>query len=114
MSDDDRSVERLSLAVELRDATPRDELAMHFQPQVDLVTGRLVTAEALMRWQHPRRGLIAPDAFIPIAENTGAIRELTAFALETSLRACRGWRTLGLDTDVSVNVTASSTSSSRT
>ncbi len=105
-SDDDNSVERLSLAVELRDVAQRNELAMHFQPQVDLVTGSLVAAEALMRWQHPTRGLIPPDAFIPVAENTGAIRELTAFALETSLRACRGWRTLGIDADVSVNVTS--------
>jgi diguanylate cyclase (GGDEF)-like protein len=105
-SDDDNSVERLSLAVEVRDVAQRRELAMHFQPQVDLVTGSLVSAESLMRWQHPERGLIPPDVFIPVAENTGAIRELTAYALQTSLRACHRWRALGIDADVSVNVTA--------
>jgi diguanylate cyclase (GGDEF)-like protein len=103
---DQNSVDRLSLAVEVRDAAARDELVLHYQPQFDLTAGCLVAAEALMRWQHPRRGLVAPDVFIPIAENTGAIRELTAFALETAISEARRWRRLGICASVSVNVTA--------
>ena len=105
-ADDENSFERLSLAVEIRDAALRDELVLHFQPQVDLATGKIVSAEALMRWQHPKRGLISPDVFIPIAENTGAIRDLTFFALRSALDACRSWRAAGVDAGVSVNVTA--------
>ncbi len=102
---DQNSVERLSLAAEVRGAAQRDELVLHFQPQVDLLTGGLVGAEALMRWEHPQRGLVPPDVFIPIAENTGAIRDLTTYALEAALDECRRWRTLGIDAAVSVNVT---------
>ena len=87
---DQNSVDRLSLAVEVRDAALRDEMVLHYQPQFDLTTGRLVAAEALMRWEHPRRGLVSPDVFVPIAENTGAIRELTAFALESAISESRG------------------------
>jgi len=103
---DQNSVERLSLAVEVRDAALRDELVLHYQPQVDMARGGVVAAEALMRWEHPRRGLVAPDVFIPIAENTGAIRELTKFALETAVADCRRWRVQGLAAGVAVNVTA--------
>jgi diguanylate cyclase (GGDEF)-like protein len=105
-SDDQNSVERLSLAVEVRDVAQRGELAVYFQPQIDLVTGGVLGAEALMRWQHPERGLISPDVFIPIAEHTGAIRELTGYALEEALRECSRWRALGIAGRVSVNVTA--------
>jgi len=103
---DENSVDRLSLAVEVRDAALRDELVLHYQPQVDLAGGDLVAAEALMRWEHPRRGLVAPDVFIPIAENTGAIRELTAFALEAAIAEARSWRLRGIQAAVAVNVTA--------
>jgi EAL domain-containing protein (putative c-di-GMP-specific phosphodiesterase class I) len=99
-------VDRLSLAVEVRDAAARQELVLHYQPQVDLATGALVAAEALMRWEHPQRGLVVPDVFIPIAENTGAIRELTAFALETAIGETRSWRLRGIQAAVAVNVTA--------
>jgi EAL domain-containing protein (putative c-di-GMP-specific phosphodiesterase class I) len=105
-ADDDNSVERLSLAVEIRDAAVRRELVLHYQPQVDLVTGELVSAEALIRWQHPQRGLIPPDVFIPVAENTGAIRDITHYALEAALAACAGWHGEGITAGVSVNVTA--------
>ena len=105
-ADDQNSFERLSLAVEVRDVAQRGELALFFQPQIDLVTGGLLGAEALMRWEHPKRGLIPPDVFIPIAEHTGAIRELTTFALEEALGQCERWRTLGMPGVVSVNVTA--------
>jgi len=103
---DDNSVDRLSLAVEVRDAALRNELVLHYQPQFDLTTGRLVAAEALMRWEHPRRGLVSPAVFIPIAENTGAIRELTTFALESAIAEARRWRGQGIEAAVAVNVTA--------
>ena len=105
-ADDENSLERLSLAMEVRDAASRDELVLHFQPQVDLATGQIVSAEALMRWEHPVHGLIAPDQFIPIAENTGAIRDVTRFALQSALEACGSWRAAGVDAGVCVNVTA--------
>jgi EAL domain-containing protein (putative c-di-GMP-specific phosphodiesterase class I) len=79
---------------------------LHYQPQVDLVTGDIVGTEALIRWQHPQRGLIAPDVFIPIAENTGAIRDITLYALEASLAACAARRRQGITAGVAVNVTA--------
>jgi diguanylate cyclase (GGDEF)-like protein len=104
-ADDENSVERLSLAVEVRDVASRGELVLDFQPQVDLVTGQVVGAESLMRWVHPHRGLIPPDVFIPVAEHTGAIRDLTSYALETALRECHRWRALGVTAGVSVNVT---------
>ena len=105
-ADDSNSLERLSLAVEIRSAALRDELVLHFQPQVDLATGEVVSAEGLMRWEHPARGLVPPDIFIPIAENTGAIRDLTLFALESALIECRRWEAAGVSAGVSVNVTA--------
>jgi diguanylate cyclase (GGDEF)-like protein len=103
---DENSVDRLSLAVEVRDAALRDELVLHYQPQFDLTTGRLVAAEALLRWEHPRRGLVSPAVFIPIAENTGAIRELTTFALESAIAEARRWHGRGIEAAVAVNVTA--------
>jgi diguanylate cyclase (GGDEF)-like protein len=102
---DENSVDRLSLAVEVREAAARNELVLHYQPQVDLESGAIVAAEALMRWEHPRRGLVAPDVFIPIAENTGAIRELTTFAIAEAIAECRRWRRHGVTTAVAVNVT---------
>ena len=103
---DDHSIERLSLAAELRRAIADGQMVLHFQPQLDLATGRLVAAEGLMRWAHPTRGLIPPSTFISIAENTGAIRQLTSRALELAVAECARWHAVGLDIGVSVNVSA--------
>src|ERR1044072_4143573 len=73
MSMRERAVERLDLEGSLRHALDRGELKMLYQPQVELSTGRITGAEALIRWYHPERGLIVPPAFIPIAEQTGLI-----------------------------------------
>ena len=98
--------ERLALLADLRLALERDELLLRFQPKVDLATGRTTGAEALVRWQHPRLGLLSPDVFIPIAESTGLIEPLTRTVLRLALLACRDWRDQGLDLTVAVNLSA--------
>jgi diguanylate cyclase (GGDEF)-like protein/PAS domain S-box-containing protein len=80
-----RAVELLQLEVDLRRALEREELELHYQPLVDLETGQVQGAEALLRWQHPVRGLVAPADFVPLAEQTGLIVPLGSWAL---LRAC--------------------------
>jgi diguanylate cyclase (GGDEF)-like protein len=102
---DHYSPERLALVSDLRRAVAADdELVVFFQPQADLRTGHIVRAEALVRWQHPIRGLLTPDVFLPLAEHTGLMRPLTRTVLEASLRQCRAWRDAGLDVAVAVNV----------
>jgi EAL domain-containing protein (putative c-di-GMP-specific phosphodiesterase class I) len=102
---DHYSPERLALASDLRRAVTTDnELVVYFQPQADLRTGHIVRAEALVRWQHPTRGLLTPDIFLPLAEHTGLMRPLTRTVLEASVRQCRAWRDAGMDVAVAVNV----------
>ena len=84
-SEDESDATKLKLASELRQAPLRNELVMHYQPKADLRTGRIVGAEALMRWRHPRHGVMMPDRFIPLAERSGLIRSLTLFAARTAL-----------------------------
>jgi len=103
--------ERLALVADLRLALDRDELVLLFQPKVDLRTGRVTGAEALVRWQHPRWGLLSPDVFIPAAESTGLIEPLTQLVLDRALLACRDWRDAGLDLTVAVNLSARNISS---
>ena len=103
-SEDASDASKLKLASELRQAPHRDELVMHYQPKADLRTGRLIGAEALMRWRHPRHGLMMPDRFIPLAERSGLIRSLTLFAIRTALAQSRTWRQAGMELTVSVNL----------
>jgi len=100
--------ERLALEVDLRGALARGELALHYQPIVRLTDRRLAGFEALMRWTHPARGPVSPGAFIPVAEDTGLIVELGAWALDEAARFRRGLVDAGADPDlfVSVNVSA--------
>lgn len=91
---------------ELHAAIERDELRLEFQPYVELTTGRVIGAEALVRWEHPERGRIDPDAFIPMAESTGAIGRLGSWVLAAAARQGRAWEVAGLDLSVSVNVSA--------
>jgi diguanylate cyclase (GGDEF)-like protein len=97
---------RLALAADLREALETDGLDVCFQPKVELATGIVRGAEALVRWNHPRLGRVRPDEFITIAEHTGDIRALTMVVMRKALAECRGWRDLGLDLSVAVNLSA--------
>jgi diguanylate cyclase (GGDEF)-like protein len=96
--------ERLLLVAELRRAIENSELVLHYQPKATLVDGTVRGVEALVRWQHPERGLVPPDVFIPVAEHTGLIRPLTFFVVEEALRQCKLWREQGFELTVAVNV----------
>lgn len=89
-------------------AISRGELVLHYQPIVEVSTGRVLAVEALVRWQHPEHGLLAPNLFIPAAERTGVIGPLTRDVLDQALHAVAGWRADGLDIAVAVNLSAQS------
>jgi diguanylate cyclase (GGDEF)-like protein len=96
---------RLALAGELRAAIDNEELVVHFQPKAELESGLIVGVEALVRWQHPERGFIPPNEFIPIAERTGLIKPLSQYVVAAALRQCGEWRAAGFDLHVAVNLT---------
>ncbi|MDQ6669184.1 MAG: EAL domain-containing protein [Chloroflexota bacterium] len=100
---DHHTADRLALGGELRLAIETDELVLQYQPKVDL-SGRLAGVEALVRWRHPQRGMIAPDEFIGLAEHIGLIKPLTRWVLDAALRQCRAWLNTGLEIPVAVNV----------
>lgn len=106
--------ERMALEAALRLALERDELVLHYQPRVDLVTGRITCLEALVRWEHPHRGLIPPAAFIPLAETTGLIQPLGRRVLRMATAQAKVWRSAGLDwVRVAVNLSARQMDDSR-
>ena len=105
---DQHSVQRLALAGELRRAIENEELVLHYQPKVDVATGRICGAEALARWQHPSLGLIMPDDFIPMAEHTGLITPLTKQVMDLALSQVAAWRDEGRNMSVAVNLCARS------
>jgi diguanylate cyclase (GGDEF)-like protein len=102
--DDPHSREGLALAGDLRRAIERGELELHFQPKVARPSGTLVGVEALVRWRHPERGLLMPGAFIPLAEQGGAIRPLTLWVLDAALAQHRAWERAGTVVPVAVNL----------
>jgi diguanylate cyclase (GGDEF)-like protein/PAS domain S-box-containing protein len=104
--DDQHSRERLTLLGELPRALASDELVLHFQPKFDLRKGTIAGAEALVRWQHPARGLLYPDAFLSLAEQTGLMQLITLRVLDEALRQCAAWRAQGISIPVAVNLSA--------
>lgn len=93
----DKVLQNLRLVSDMRIALSRNEFVLHYQPVMDLATGRLVGAEALVRWQHPETGLVPPMQFIPAAEKSGLIVELGAWVLEEACRQLVEWQTLGCE-----------------
>jgi diguanylate cyclase (GGDEF)-like protein len=103
---DPYSADRLGLLSELRRALEHDELVLHYQPKVAVRGGDVVGVEALVRWEHPTRGLLPPAEFVPLAERTGAIAEVTRWVLDAALRQQRAWLDAGLELPVAVNLAA--------
>ncbi|HTT86816.1 MAG TPA: EAL domain-containing protein, partial [Acidimicrobiales bacterium] len=97
---------RMQLVEDLRRAVVEDQLVLHYQPQLDLHTGRVSAVEALVRWEHPRLGLIPPLTFLPLAQESGLMPSVTRFVLRRALEQCAQWRRPGREVSISVNVSA--------
>jgi diguanylate cyclase (GGDEF)-like protein len=95
---------RLSLSGELRQAVERDEFVLYYQPRVSLVDSHACEAEALIRWTHPNRGFLPPNEFIPFADQTGYIREITHWVMDAAFAQSVRWRTQGLAIAISINL----------
>lgn len=100
------SVEHLQLRTHLARAVERDELRLHYQPQIDMVSGEIIGVEALIRWLHPEKGLIPPGLFIPIAENSGLIVSIGEWVLQEACRQAVAWQQAGHELTVAVNLSA--------
>lgn len=102
-----RAVQRMLVETSLRSALKNDEFLLQFQPQIDLASGAMVGAEALLRWRDPERGLVQPDQFLPTAEECGLIVPIGRWVLREACKAARSWQAAGLDpVPVAVNVSA--------
>ena len=105
MADQDQhSRDRLAIAGDLRRAIQDGELVLHYQPKLACASGDVAGVEALVRWNHPERGLVPPDQFIPVAEQSGLIGQLGRYVLNMAVRDARAWRDLGLSIPVAVNL----------
>jgi diguanylate cyclase (GGDEF)-like protein len=96
--------DRLTLAADLRRAIDQHELVLQYQPQLDVRSGGVIAVEALVRWHHPTRGVLSPDDFVPLAEQTRLIRPLSRLVLRAAVEQCRAWQVGGLDIRVAVNI----------
>ncbi|HEX6506238.1 MAG TPA: GGDEF domain-containing phosphodiesterase, partial [Chloroflexota bacterium] len=105
---DPYSADRIALVDDLRRAIREDQLVLHYQPKVDVQTCASEKVEALVRWNHPERGLLLPECFVPLAEDTGLIEPLTLWVLRSALRQCQSWAEGGLQISVAVNLSAHS------
>ena len=103
---DEVHLRQLALMGDLRESVTRGQLSLRFQPKVDLASRQVHHVEALLRWQHPTLGAVPPDEFIPLAERSGFVHELTRFVLEQALRQNAAWRAEGLDLGVAINLSA--------
>jgi diguanylate cyclase (GGDEF)-like protein/PAS domain S-box-containing protein len=99
---------RFTQLVDLRQCVARDELVLHYQPKIDLLTGEIFGVEALIRWQHPKHGLLAPASFMPEVERTDLIMPVTDWVLNSALRQQHEWRDAGIELTMAVNVSARS------
>ena len=98
--------EQLRFSGQLHHALERGEFELHYQPQIDIGSGRICGAEALLRWQHPQEGLVLPRRFIPLAEQLGMGTPITQWVLVTALRQCKHWGAAGVHMPVAINVSA--------
>jgi len=103
---DKSSTERMSLLKELTHAIKSDGMELYYQPQVQMDGNSRLSVEALIRWNHPQRGMVFPDQFIPLAEDSGLIIPMTWWVLETAMKQCVGWHEISLPVNVSVNISA--------
>jgi diguanylate cyclase (GGDEF)-like protein len=101
-----KSDDRLALQADLRRGITNHELVLYYQPKIDCATNAIGGAEALVRWQHPQHGLLYPDRFIALAEETGLIKSLTLEVLDLAIRQCKAWQQQGLNLAVAVNASA--------
>jgi predicted signal transduction protein with EAL and GGDEF domain len=112
-SRDRNSPDRLGLLGELRQALENDVLTLHYQPKVSMRDASLMGMEALIRWEHPARGFIRPDEFIPLAERSGIMPEVTARVVNLALGQVASWRAAGMEIPVAVNVSVSDVAGGR-
>ena len=104
LGQDDRSLQQIRIVGDFPRALRDGELRLYFQPKLDLTTGEIYGAEALVRWQHPELGLLFPDAFIPAIEQAGSIAHLTRWVLREAVARCAAWRNQGVILSVAVNI----------
>jgi len=105
-SKDPHTLNRLSLMGEMRTGMDRNEFELHYQPKISLKTRQITHVEALIRWNHPQNGFMPPDAFIPLAEQTGHIHLVTDFSLRTAMQQCSRWQKMVYPINVAVNLSA--------
>lgn len=103
---DPHSVEKLTLTEQLHHATEKNELVLYYQPKVDLKKNLVMGLEALCRWQHPNQGMISPTTFIPLAEQTGIIKPITLWGVDSVLQQCKRWFDMGTPIKISLNLSA--------
>jgi len=103
---DPNSANLLSLTGELRDAIDGEDLTLYYQPKFRLTDKKIVGAEALIRWNHPSRGMVMPNDFIPLAEKSGLIEPLTNWVLKTAMNQTEAWEKMGMDVPLAVNISA--------
>ncbi|WP_130178905.1 bifunctional diguanylate cyclase/phosphodiesterase [Cryobacterium sp. SO1] len=108
VDDDSHGDERLRTLAELRTALREDQLLLHYQPKIDLATGAVCGVEALVRWDHPARGLLYPDAFLGLVEEAGLMPAMTQIVFEKALAQAQAWQESGRALSVAVNLSASS------
>jgi len=101
---DRNTPDRLSLMSELRQAIHENQLELFYQPEIDIATSRIIGVEALVRWNHPERGFVPPDDFIPMAEQSGLIRPLTYWVLNSAIRQREEWHEMGINILMSINL----------